>query len=137
MRTIIAGSRTITDYKFVSTIIRDSNFKISVIISGGAKGVDSLGVRYAKENGIPYELFIPDWKKYGKRAGIIRNCEMGDTASGLIAIWDGSSRGTKHMIDYAMNSKRILWVHIVKNIIGEVNNDNIYGNRWYNDVKGI
>jgi len=132
LRTIIAGSRTIIDYKFVSNIIRDSNFNISVVISGGAKGVDSLAVRYAKENNIPYELFIPDWNKYGKKAGIIRNCEMGDIADALIAIWDGSSSGTKHMINYAMNLKRIIKIHIVKNLEGEVNNANVRSGitRW-------
>jgi len=114
MRTIIAGSRGITDYDFVNGIIRDSGILISTIISGGAKGVDSLAIRYAKDNNIPYELFIPDWDKYGKRAGILRNCEMGDVADALIAIWDGTSRGTKHMIDYAMNLNRITKIYIVK-----------------------
>ena len=117
MRTIIAGSRDIVDYKFVSNIIRNSGINISTIISGGARGVDSLGVRYAKENNLVYELYIPDWDTFGKRAGFIRNCEMGNNADALIAIWNGTSRGTKHMIDYAMNSKRILKVYVVKNII--------------------
>ena len=124
MKTIIAGSRDITDYSFVSDIIKISGICITFIISGGARGVDALGIRYAKENNLPYTKYLPDWDRYGKKAGILRNCEMGDNADALIAIWDGNSRGTKHMIDYSLNSKRILIVHIVKNIIGEANNAN-------------
>jgi len=119
MRTIIAGSRNITDYKFLCKIMEEINIGTTVIISGGAKGVDSLAIKYAKDNKIPVEIFKPDWDKFGKKAGIIRNCEMGNVADALIAIWDGKSRGTKHMIDYAMNSKKILKVHVVKT--------NIYG----------
>jgi hypothetical protein len=117
MRTIVAGSRGITNYDFVRGIIRDSGINVNTIISGGARGVDSLAIRYAQDNNIPYELFKPDWEKYGKRAGILRNCEMGDVADALIAIWDGGSRGTKHMIEYAMNLKRISSIHIVKTTV--------------------
>ena len=116
MRTIIAGSRDITDYSFVSDIVSNSGISITFIISGGARGVDRLGIRYAKEKRIPFKVFEPDWDTFGKSAGNIRNCKMGDNADALIAIWDGVSRGTKHMINYAMNSKRILKVYIVKNI---------------------
>ena len=116
MRVIIAGSRDITNYRIVSDIIDNSGFNISVILSGNARGVDRLGIRYARDNGIPIEIFEPDWEKFGKKAGIIRNCEMGDKAEGLIAIWDGTSRGTKHMIQYAMDVKCIKKIHIVKNI---------------------
>lgn len=120
MRTIIAGSRNITDYKYLYNIMESINIGwITVIISGGAKGVDSLGIRYAKDNRLPYEIYTPDWNKYGKKAGIIRNCEMGDVADALIAIWDGESRGTKHMINYAMNLKRVSKIYVVKtNICG-------------------
>jgi len=115
LRTIIAGSRDITDYKYVSDIIKSVNLGwITVVISGGAKGVDSLGIKYAKDNRLPFEIFLPDWDKFGKKAGIIRNCEMGSVADALIAIWNGKSRGTKHMIDYAMNSKRIKKICIIK-----------------------
>jgi hypothetical protein len=94
---------------------------MTVIISGGARGVDSLAIRYAKDNKLPYETFIPDWDKYGKKAGIYRNCEMGDCADALIAIWDGASSGTKHMITYAMNLKRIKKIFVVKVDISDIN----------------
>lgn len=100
MKVIIAGSRQISDYKTVMKFIESSGFHITEVVSGGAKGPDTLGEVYAEYNEIPYTRFIPDWDGLGKKAGILRNVEMGNYADGLIAIWDGASKGTKHMIDY-------------------------------------
>ena len=50
--------------------------------------------------GYSLKYFYPNWEKYGKSAGIIRNHEMGDYADYLLAFWDGTSKGTKDMIDY-------------------------------------
>jgi predicted Rossmann fold nucleotide-binding protein DprA/Smf involved in DNA uptake len=66
MKVIVAGSRDITDYVWVLRAISEAKFKITEIVSGGAKGVDSLGEMYAKENGIPLKVFPADWKTYGK-----------------------------------------------------------------------
>lgn len=101
MKTIIAGSRGVTDYNIVLEAIKQSGFEITEVVSGTARGVDKLGERYAVENVIPITRFVPDWNKYGKRAGFLRNAEMGDYAEALVAVWDGESRGTKQMIDYA------------------------------------
>lgn len=103
MKTIIAGSRDIENYMLVKQAIALSGFKdqITEVVSGGARGIDRLGERYAKEEGIACAVFPADWDKWGKAAGPIRNSEMADYADALIAIWDGDSRGTKHMIDTA------------------------------------
>ncbi len=99
MKVIIAGSRSITDYDFVCRVIEESCFKITEVISGTARGVDQLGERWAKENGIPVAKFPADWDKNGKAAGYIRNTDMGSYGDGLIAVWDGKSKGTGHMVD--------------------------------------
>jgi hypothetical protein len=101
LRTIIAGSRSITSLRIVAEAIKESGFKITQVVSGGARGVDSLGEEWAKIWNIPVVRFIPDWGKHGKRAGYLRNSDMANYADALIAIWDGKSRGTKHMIDLA------------------------------------
>ena len=98
MKTIIAGSRTITDYEVVKQAIIESEFQITEVVSGAARGVDRLGERWAQENGVPVKRFPADWKAYPKFAGIKRNAEMGNYAEALIAIWDGRSRGTENMI---------------------------------------
>lgn len=101
MRVIIAGSRTITDYNELLKAIAAAKFPISLVISGGARGADTLGERYAKNNGIPVERCLPDWSKHGNSAGFIRNAEMVNIADALIALWDGNSRGTMHTITLA------------------------------------
>lgn len=103
MKTIIAGSRGIKSYRDVCLAVRESGFADSIteVVSGGAAGVDSLGERWARTRNLPVKHFLPDWKAHGKAAGIIRNHQMGDYAQALIAVWDGKSKGTKDMIDYA------------------------------------
>ena len=101
MRVIVAGSRTITDYNRVAQVLDDSPFDITVLIQGGARGVDKLAAEWAKNNDIPCEEISANWKKYGKKAGFMRNLEMAEHADALIAIWDGKSKGTKNMMNIA------------------------------------
>lgn len=101
MRVIIAGSRDITDYEFVKFAIRCSGFKITEVVSGCATGVDRLGERWAAENDVAVMRFPADWKTHGKAAGAIRNRRMAEYGAALIAVHDGSSRGTQNMIDTA------------------------------------
>ncbi|MFN6299805.1 MAG: DUF2493 domain-containing protein [bacterium] len=69
------------------------------IISGTARGADRLGERYAEEKGLTLTRFSADWKKYGKRAGYLRNEEMAQYATHAVIFWDGKSKGTAHMIE--------------------------------------
>ena len=101
MRVIIAGSRGIVDIGLIPRAVRESGFDVSEVVSGCARGVDRLGSSWARSENKPVQYFSPDWKGYGKRAGFVRNSEMADNADALIAIWDGRSRGTQHMIEIA------------------------------------
>ena len=111
MKLIIAGSREGFTYEDVVEAF-DSliDAVVSEIVSGGARGVDRFGEQLAKARGIPLTIKPADWDKYGKSAGYIRNKEMAEYADALLALWDGESRGTKHMIDLA--KKNNLKVHI-------------------------
>lgn len=100
MKVIIAGSRSITEPHLMLEAIYKSEFRITEVVSGMAVGVDRLGVWWANHKKIPVKKFYPDWKYLGKSAGIIRNQEMALYADALIAVWDGKSRGTRHMIKY-------------------------------------
>lgn len=110
MKTIIAGSREITDYAVLLQAIKGCPFPITSVVSGCARGIDTLGEQYAQENSLKLYKFPADWSTYGKRAGYIRNAEMADNAEALLAVWDGNSRGTKHMINTAI--QKGLEVHI-------------------------
>ena len=106
MRIVIAGSRGFTDYQIakayidfcLSNIRRENEI---VILSGGAKGADTLGEQYAKENGFEIERYLADWDTYGKSAGPRRNRIMAEVCDCVICFWDGESRGTRSMIEYA------------------------------------
>lgn len=114
-KVIIAGGRDFNDYNLLKSkcdfYLSKINEEIE-IVCGGAKGADSLGERYAKEKGLSIRYFCADWDLYGKSAGYRRNVEMGNYADALIAFWDGKSKGTKHMIDYALMKK--INVRVVK-----------------------
>ena len=104
MKLIIAGSRGYKNYDFLQHTLNTQFAKIgdpSEIVHGNAYGVDTMGGYYALKYKIPQKKFIPDWDKYGKAAGPIRNTQMADYADALFAFWDGKSRGTKNMIDTA------------------------------------
>lgn len=117
MKVIIAGSRFITNYELVVEAVKDSGFEISEVVCGVAQGVDSLGERYAKENGIKLSYFYADWKGLGKKAGLARNEQMGNYADALVLVYDGKSPGSTHMLKYAKKKKLKIYV---KNI-NEVN----------------
>lgn len=99
MRVIIAGSRHYEDIEHVRQAMRECEFDVDVVISGAARGVDRLGEQWAAENGIKVQQFYADWYKHERRAGMIRNAAMAGCADALVAIWDGESRGTRHMIN--------------------------------------
>lgn len=104
MKTIIAGSRTITDYRWVAGAIADSGIVVTEVVSGGCRGVDAFGERWARERGIAVRVFKPDWDRHGKAAGPIRNRQMIDyvgPSGALVAVWDGQSRGTADVIRQA------------------------------------
>lgn len=111
MKVIIAGSRTICNPFYVSLAIKNADFPISEVVCGLAHGVDLFGKLWAEVFHVPVKEFPADWTNLGKRAGYVRNTEMAEYADALIAIWDGKSKGTKHMIDIA-NQKALL-THII------------------------
>ena len=114
MKVIIAGSRTITRYGILEFVIQKSGLVISEVVSGCAKGVDKLGIMYARNNNLPLKKFPVDWQQFGKASGFKRNIEMAKYADALIAIWDQKSRGTLHMIQTAKEHELITYTHFVE-----------------------
>lgn len=114
-RVIVAGSRDFNDYELLKSkmlhYLKGFDLSEVEIVSGTARGADQLGERFAREFGCKLKQFPADWNK-GRQAGILRNIEMGDYADALVAFWDGKSRGTKHMIEYA--KKKWLKVRVVR-----------------------
>ena len=102
MKIAIIGSRKIT-VPDLGQYLPDG---VTEIISGGAEGVDSCAREYALSHHIPLTEFLPDYRRYGRGAPLIRNRQIADAADLVLAFWDGTSRGTAHIIDYcAKNGK--------------------------------
>jgi len=114
MKVIIAGGRDFTNYALVEDAIKCSAFEITQVVSGKAKGVDTLGEVWALANNVPVEAFPADWSQHGRAAGPIRNREMAEYADALIAIWDGESKGTANMIQQARNKRLNVFIYLVK-----------------------
>jgi len=114
MKVIIAGSREITNKELVFHILDSNKSHITEVVCGMARGIDLFGKEWAIKNNIPVAEFPADWKGLGRKAGPIRNCQMAEYADALIAIWDGNSKGTKHMIDYATKKGLKVGIKIIK-----------------------
>lgn len=102
MRLIIAGGRDFNDRELLFDVLNKVilNRSISEVVSGKAKGADTLGEEWAQMNSIKVSEFPANWELYGKGAGHKRNKEMGNYADILVAFWDGESKGTGGMIKY-------------------------------------
>ena len=92
-----------------------SQYKFIQIISGGAKGVDTLAEQYSEESNLMKPLVIlPNWKQYNRGAGAVRNREIVDKSDFVIVIWDGKSKGSLISINYAKNNNKPVYVWLVE-----------------------
>jgi len=121
LKIVIAGSRAITDYDELlkaltgainnNVITRADSFEI---ISGGARGVDTLARRYAQEVGYKLVEMKPQYQhNRDLSAPLRRNIDMANYGDILVAVWDGKSTGTKHMIAQMQKRGKPVFVHIV------------------------
>lgn len=114
MKVIVAGSRDIDEPEDVYRAIRaarNAGWAFDEVVTGGARGPDTIAHEAAAQKGVPTEVFEAAWGKYGKAAGPIRNEQMADYADALVAIWDGQSPGTRNMIQEALGRKMPVFVY--------------------------
>lgn len=107
----IVGSRTYSCKQDVVDFV-NSLPDGTVIVSGGAKGVDTWAEEAAKARGLRVIIFLPDWKLHGKAAGFIRNQLIIDQADCTAAFWDGVSKGTEHSMNLTKKAKKLLFVKL-------------------------
>lgn len=110
MKIAVIGSRGL--------IVRDLEMYLpeetTEIVSGGARGVDTSARYYAQKNGLKLTEFLPDYNKYGKIAPLVRNLEIIDYADEVYAFWDGTSRGTKYVIENCRRKKKKVHVFMIR-----------------------
>lgn len=95
MKVAVIGSRGLTVTDLGKYLPADT----TEIISGGARGIDTCARNYALSHGIKLTEFLPEYDKYGRTAPLKRNITIIRNADMVLAFWDGSSRGTKFVID--------------------------------------
>lgn len=116
MKLIIAGSRNYNDeadfFQRMNNIVAKNDWvrEVTEVVSGTARGADSLGEKWATFYGFDITRFPANWNKFGRGAGHMRNAEMADYADGLILFWDGVSKGSGNMLDNARS--RNLKIHV-------------------------
>lgn len=111
MKVGIVGSRSFSNLEILQNILKTHLIPNDIIVSGGAIGVDKLAEEFAKSNGFKTHIYLPNWKIYGKSAGFIRNKQIVDNSDYIIAIWNGSSKGTKHSIDLAKGQGKTVFIY--------------------------
>lgn len=106
MITIIAGSRDGPTVQDVAEAAAQCGWTPSMVVSGGARGGDQAGERWAAMHGVPVVRMLARWNRpdgtLDRGAGHKRNVKMAERSETLIAIWDGKSPGTNHMIQTAL-----------------------------------
>lgn len=108
----LVGSRNFKRFDLIREKLNEIHAHLGqfVLVSGGAKGADSTGEKIARELGCQCVIFKPDWDRYGKSAGFLRNHSIVGKAQVVLAFWDGASRGTKHSIELAKSQNKPLWI---------------------------
>lgn len=105
------GSRDFSDRVLATHVVSffQNRFGNFTCVSGGAKGADTICADICEQLTKQKPLiFIPDWKQFGRAAGMIRNREIVDNSEILIAFWDGKSKGTKDSINYSRKQNKPL-----------------------------
>lgn len=118
MRLIVAGSRDIDSsifdrFALDELVISHISSPITELLCGMAKGADMVGYEWAKAHGVPIREYPARWDKHGKAAGVIRNQQMAADADILVALWDGKSNGTRHMIDMMSKARKPFHVELL------------------------
>lgn len=105
MKVAIVGSRKCGNAD-LSTILQALPLGTSEIISGGAKGIDSLAEEAAKQLSLPLQVFTPNYKTLGRQAPLSRNHQIVKACDYLLAFWDGSSAGTAQTLELCIREKK-------------------------------
>ena len=103
----IIGSRSVSAFDLGSVLPADT----TEIITGGATGVDTHAQSFAEEQALPCTVIRPDYNRYGRGAPLRRNDEIIARADLVIAIWDGTSHGTRYVIDRCRRLNKPLSIH--------------------------
>lgn len=127
MKTIIAGARDFDDPDVFLRGMRAVPWSITEVVSGCAKGADTMGECWAEANNLPCAKFPADWETMGRAAGPIRNAQMAKYGEALVAFLPPESKGTKNMVEQAKKQNLPVFIIHIKKYLTE-----IQGHPYYN-----
>jgi len=110
MRMAVVGSRGWANRATLSLVLDGIAAKIPIrlVVSGGARGADSLAEEWAMARGLEVRIYLADWGTYGKSAGFHRNSLLAADCDFVVAFWDGRSRGTLDTLTKAADKVRVV-----------------------------
>ena len=109
-RVLICGDRNWTNFQLIlDTLSKIQQERgIEVVIEGEATGADTYGRVAAERLGIPVDKYLADWRKYGLKAGYVRNMQMLTEGRPTYVLafhnYIENSKGTKMMVNIARNA---------------------------------
>ena len=114
MNLAVIGSRSFTDRALAFRILDrfHAAHPVACLVSGGARGADSIAHLWAMRRGVSTRIHLPDWRRHGHRAALLRNHAIIAAADTVIAFWNGASRGTAYSLRLAR--QRRIPTHIVR-----------------------
>jgi predicted Rossmann fold nucleotide-binding protein DprA/Smf involved in DNA uptake len=118
----VVGSRDFNDKERLFRILTKNLNTISLIISGGARGADTLAVEWAQTYGVPYLVFPALWHKpdtgeYDRGAGMRRNRRIVEQADLIVAFHDGVSKGTLNTIETANSMQKTVRIFLFEPLV--------------------
>jgi YspA, cpYpsA-related SLOG family len=98
MKVIITGSHSFTDYQCLCQVLAPDRHRITQVLTGGTRGAELLGYRWAWKHAVRHQRFRADWERFGKVAGVRRNHQMAQAGDVLVVFGNQTSPGTAHLI---------------------------------------
>lgn len=100
----VVGSRVFDDYTLLDQTLRETCKEGDILVSGGARGADSMAQRWAKENGYSILIHYPNYSRFDKGAAFVRNKAIAEDSDMILAFYAKgrfSQGGTKNTIIWA------------------------------------